>query len=230
MLLTALLDAFSHWTGEPALLIELEGHGREDLFDDVDVSRTVGWFTSAFPVRLLDTKTSLPAVAVLQSVKQQLRNIPRHGIGYGLLRYLDDDADVARQMRALPEPEVSFNYLGQLDQMLNDSELFSTASESPNQNRQTRHPGARRSRLLEINAHVSNQQFQVDWNYSAEFHQQRTIEKLARNVLSTRCGRSSLRAMNRIQRSKSVIRFRRYNRECSFTVSTRQTRPITSAS
>ncbi|HEX2268845.1 MAG TPA: amino acid adenylation domain-containing protein, partial [Pyrinomonadaceae bacterium] len=179
VLLTALLDAFTHWTSEPAILIELEGHGREDLFASVDLSRTAGWFTSAFPV-LLETKPGISPVTALQSVRQQLRNIPRHGIGYGLLRYLNDDAEVAPKMRSLPVPEVSFNYLGQLDQMLNDSDLFSAASESRSQ---TRHPSAHRSRLLEINAHVSKQQLQVDWNYSDEFHQQRTIEKLAQRFV-----------------------------------------------
>ncbi|HXQ71685.1 MAG TPA: amino acid adenylation domain-containing protein, partial [Pyrinomonadaceae bacterium] len=180
VLLTALLDAFSHWTGGQSLLIELEGHGREDLFDGVDLSRTVGWFTSAFPV-LLKAEAGLSPVAALQSVKRQLRNIPKNGIGYGLLRYLNDDAEVQERMRSLPEPEVNFNYLGQLDQILNESELFSSVKESHSQ---TRHPSARRSRLIEINAHVSNHQLQVDWNYSTAFHQQFTIEKLARNFMA----------------------------------------------
>ena len=179
VLLTALLDAFSHWTRNSSLLIELEGHGREELFADVDLSRTVGWFTSAFPV-VLETKPDLSTLAALQSVKQQLRNIPKNGIGYGLLRYLNDAAEVQKRMCSLPEPEVSFNYLGQLDQMLNDSELFSAAEESRSQ---TRHPSARRSRLIEINAHVSNQQLQVEWNYSNAFHQQHTIEKLAQRFV-----------------------------------------------
>ena len=124
VLLTALLEAFSDWTREQAILIELEGHGREDLFADVDLSRTVGWFTNAFPV-LLEAKSGLKPRAALQSVKQQLSSIPRHGIGYGLLRYLNDDEAAAQQMRRLPKPEISFNYLGQLDQMLDDSALFS---------------------------------------------------------------------------------------------------------
>ncbi|HKV36107.1 MAG TPA: condensation domain-containing protein, partial [Pyrinomonadaceae bacterium] len=180
VLLTALLDAFSHWTGNSSLLIELEGHGREDLFDAVDLSRTVGWFTSAFPV-LLQAKPNISPVAALQSVKQQLRDIPKNGIGYGLLRYLSDDAEVQERMQVLPEPEVSFNYLGQLDQMLDDSELFSSVEETQSQ---TRHQSARRSRLIEINAHVSNQQLQVDWNYSNAFHKQHTIEKLAQDFMS----------------------------------------------
>jgi non-ribosomal peptide synthase protein (TIGR01720 family) len=178
VLLTALLDVFSHWTGEPSILIELEGHGREDLFEDVDLSRTAGWFTSAFPI-LLETKAGLSPVAELQSVRQQLRNVPSHGIGYGLLRYLNDDTK--EQMRSLPEPEVSFNYLGQLDQMRNVSELFSLAKESCGR---TRHQSARRNRLIEINAHVIDQQLQVDWNYSTAFHHQRTIEKLAQNFMA----------------------------------------------
>lgn len=180
VLLTALLDAISHWTGEQSILIELEGHGREDLFDDVDLSRTAGWFTNAFPI-LLETKADLSPIAALQSVKQQLRNIPRHGLGYGLLRYLNDDAEVAQVMRRLPEPQVGFNYLGQLDQMLDDSTLFSLVREPGGK---TRHKSAHRSQLLEINAWVCNQQLQVDWIYGAGLHQQRTIESLAERFVT----------------------------------------------
>ncbi|HZN06889.1 MAG TPA: amino acid adenylation domain-containing protein, partial [Pyrinomonadaceae bacterium] len=124
VLLTALLDAVTHWTGGDAVLIELEGHGREDLFDDVDLSRTVGWFTSAFPV-VLEAKAGLSPAAMLQSVRQQLREIPRQGVGYGLLRYVHDDDSVAHEICRLPVPEISFNYLGQLDQVLDGSALFS---------------------------------------------------------------------------------------------------------
>ena len=175
VLLAALLDAISYWTSEQTILIELEGHGREDLFDDVDISRTVGWFTSAFPI-LLETKAGLSTLAALQTVKQQLRDIPKHGVGYGLLRFLNDDDEVAQLMRRLPEPEISFNYLGQLDHMLDDSSLFSLVREPCGR---TRHPSARRSRLLEINAYVSEKQLQIDWTYSTRLHQRRTIEDLA---------------------------------------------------
>ncbi|HEX5889007.1 MAG TPA: amino acid adenylation domain-containing protein, partial [Pyrinomonadaceae bacterium] len=179
VLLTALLDAISHWTGEQAILIELEGHGREDLFDDVDLSRTVGWFTTAFPI-LLETRDLSP-IASLQSVKQQLRGIPRHGLGYGLLRYLNDDDEVAQLMRRLPAPQISFNYLGQLDQMLDDSTLFSLVREPSGR---TRHASAHRSQLLEINSWVSNRQLHVDWIYATGFHQQRTIENLAERFVN----------------------------------------------
>ncbi|HEX6045284.1 MAG TPA: amino acid adenylation domain-containing protein, partial [Pyrinomonadaceae bacterium] len=181
VLLTALLDTISHWTGEQSVLIELERHGREDLFDDVDLSRTVGWFTSAFPM-LLESKPGVSLSAKLRAVKQQLRAVPRHGIGYGLLRYLNDHSEAARQMRRVPAPEISFNYLGQLDQMLDDSTLFSLTRESCGR---TRHDSARRTQLIEINAHVSNQQLRVDWTYSTGIHLPRTIEDLAEHFVGT---------------------------------------------
>ena len=80
-----------------AVLLDLEGHGREEIFADVDLSRTVGWFTSLFPVRLdpgaLDLDEALaggPALGrALKSIKEQLRALPDNGLGYGLLRYLN---------------------------------------------------------------------------------------------------------------------------------------------
>src|SRR5258705_2581520 len=87
VLLTALVEAMAAWTGRRTLLVALEGHGREELLADVDVSRTVGWFTSLFPV-LLDLDTARDPESALKSVKEQLRAIPRRGIGYGILRHL----------------------------------------------------------------------------------------------------------------------------------------------
>ena len=178
VLLTALLETFSDWTREQSILIEVEGHGREDLFADVDLTRTVGWFTNAFPV-LLEASVGLKPREVLQSVKQQLDSIPRQGISYGLQRYLND-GETTQQMRRLPEPQVSFNYLGQLDQMLDDSALFLPARESCGR---TRHGSARRSQLLEINAYVIGRQLKIEWVYSTGFHLHRTIEDLSQRFV-----------------------------------------------
>src|SRR5262249_26052363 len=81
VLLTALGCAFHRWTGERSLLVELESHGREAITEGVDVSRTVGWFTSAYPVRLELPSANDPGGS-LKSVKEQLRRIPRNGAGY----------------------------------------------------------------------------------------------------------------------------------------------------
>ena len=86
ILLAALGSALSRWTGSPLVHITLEGHGREELFDDVDLSRTVGWFTTTFPIRLDLRETNDPG-DLIKSVKEQLRRVPNRGIGYGLLRY-----------------------------------------------------------------------------------------------------------------------------------------------
>ena len=85
---------------------------------DVDLSRTVGWFTSLFPVRLdtgpLDLDDAMaggPSLGrALKLIKEQLRALPDHGFGYGLLRYLN--AQSAAQLRGYPTPQIGFNYLG----------------------------------------------------------------------------------------------------------------------
>jgi amino acid adenylation domain-containing protein/non-ribosomal peptide synthase protein (TIGR01720 family) len=181
VLLTALALAFNGWTNQRELLVELEGHGREELFDGVDLSRTVGWFTSAFPV-LLDLSEAETRVAALKSIKEQLRRIPHGGIGYGLLRYSNDDAEAVAQLRALPAAEVSFNYLGQLDGMFDDSSLFAFAPETGGA---TRDQEAGRGVLFEINARVANDRLRVDWTYSGELHATATVEKLAGDFVSS---------------------------------------------
>ncbi len=181
VLLAALALAFAPRINQGKLLVELEGHGREDLFDGVDLSRTIGWFTSAFPV-LLDIGDAKTPSAALKSIKEQLRRIPRGGIGYGLLRYSHDDAETAAQLRALPAPEVSFNYLGQLDGMLDDSSLFVFAHEPGGA---TRDAEAGRGVLLEINAFVAGGRLQADWTYSEELHAATTVEKLAADFVSS---------------------------------------------
>ena len=101
------------------MLVALEGHGREeDVVPGADLSRTVGWFTSIFPVRLdpgpVDVADALaggPAAgSALKRVKEQLRAVPDRGLGYGLLRHLNPET--AAELAALPAPQISFNYLG----------------------------------------------------------------------------------------------------------------------
>ncbi|MEU5713241.1 amino acid adenylation domain-containing protein [Streptomyces flaveolus] len=115
VLLTALaLAVREHRRGRgqhaPALLVDLEGHGREELGEGVDLSRTVGWFTSLCPVRVEPGDGPLPDA--LKRVKEQLRALPDHGIGYGLLRHLDHES--AAVLGGCPTPQIGFNYLGRM--------------------------------------------------------------------------------------------------------------------
>nr|WP_302660082.1 non-ribosomal peptide synthetase [Rhodococcus sp. SGAir0479] len=101
--------------------LALEGHGREEsVVPGADLTRTVGWFTTSYPLRLrfpdIDLDDAYPGGpitgAVVKSVKEQLLAVPDHGIGYGLLRYLN--ADTGHVLRNLPTPQIAFNYLGRV--------------------------------------------------------------------------------------------------------------------
>jgi amino acid adenylation domain-containing protein/non-ribosomal peptide synthase protein (TIGR01720 family) len=180
VLLTSVVQAFAQWTGTRCLLVNLEGHGREEILEAVDLSRTVGWFTTIFPV-VLELQAHTPGEA-LKSVKEQLRRIPNRGIGYGLLRYLKKDLAITEKLRALPQPEVSFNYLGQFDQVLSPDGLFELAKESSGSEHSQR---SSRSHLVEVNGLIVEGQLQLNWTYSSNLHQQRTIEGLAQNFVAT---------------------------------------------
>jgi amino acid adenylation domain-containing protein/non-ribosomal peptide synthase protein (TIGR01720 family) len=179
ILLTALAYTLTEWTGSSSHLIDLEGHGRESLFANIDVSRTVGWFTSIFPVYLDLTGIDLAGTSSLEEaierVKEQLRAIPDHGIGYGILRYLSPDSVAVRKLRAQPPAEVAFNYLGQFNQAESALAVNSALRLSSGPARNTQ---GKRTHLLEINCRVSNNCFQAAWSYSEHFHRHATIEKL----------------------------------------------------
>ena len=181
VLLLALAEAFASWTGERQLLLDLEGHGREDLFAGVDLSRTVGWFTSIYPV-LLDLGDTARRELALQRIKAQLRSVPHNGIGFGLLRYLNDDPGLARRFRRLPRPQVCFNYFGQLDQTIAESQRpfrITTA--------QTGAPTARSTcrYLIEVNAYVADGQLNVEWSYPEDSLQAATVRSLASGFLES---------------------------------------------
>ncbi|WP_208340948.1 non-ribosomal peptide synthetase [Aetokthonos hydrillicola] len=174
ILLTALALSLAEWTGNAALVIDLEGHGREELFTDVDLSRTVGWFTSLFPVLL-----QLPEVdqlaSVIKSIKEKLRGIPNRGIGYGILRYLCEEITISEQLQTIPTPEICFNYLGQFDQ-IQSATGWNFTSESTGDHNSSKQI---RSYLLEIDALVVEGELQIDWTYSSNLHTRTTVEKLA---------------------------------------------------
>jgi non-ribosomal peptide synthase protein (TIGR01720 family) len=176
VLLTALSQTFTQWTGDTELLVDLEGHGREEIIEDIDLSSTVGWFTSIYPVRLQLGDNSDAPGELLKDVQEQLRRITNHGIGYGLLRYLTEDLSIALALAAAPKAEVTFNYLGQFDQVLEKDSLFGPARESSGASRSA---SCLRPYLLEINASVSGGVLQVSWTYSENVYRRTTVEKLA---------------------------------------------------
>ncbi len=179
VLLAALAQAFARREIDGTLVIDLEGHGREPLFEDLDLSRTVGWFTTHFPVTLELARYSDP-VSALKSSKDYLRSIPNRGIGYGMLQYLSGKTGTREQLWVGNTREVSFNYLGQLDQVLSNSLLFEV---TPDTSGQRRSPRGNRSHLLEISGSVLQDQLSMTWTYSENIHRRSTIELLAEDFL-----------------------------------------------
>ncbi|MBD2517741.1 amino acid adenylation domain-containing protein, partial [Nostoc sp. FACHB-973] len=183
VLLSALGLVLSRWTNNESVLFNLEGHGREDIIDGVDLSRTIGWFTTIFPVVLKLSAIDFDDLGnALKSVKEQLRKIPNKGIGYGLLRYLNVDPEILAKLQTIPTAEISFNYLGQFTQVVNTSSLMQLASESSGQSQSLQ---GQRSCLLDVNAIITNERLQINWIYSSNIHQQRTIENIAAYFVET---------------------------------------------
>ncbi|RRV07251.1 amino acid adenylation domain-containing protein [Pseudomonas sp. v388] len=174
LLLTALAQVLCQWSGQPSVLIQLEGHGREDLFDNLDLSRTVGWFSSLFPVRL--TPHNDPA-ASLCGIKEQLRGVPDKGIGYGVLRYLGEPA-FARRLAELPQARVTFNYLGQFDGSFSEHQgaLFTPSADPAGVALCEDGP---LGNWLSINGQVFDGQLQLNWTFSRQMYHEATIETLA---------------------------------------------------
>jgi amino acid adenylation domain-containing protein/non-ribosomal peptide synthase protein (TIGR01720 family) len=177
ILLTSVLFAFEPWTGSRKLLIDLLGHGREPLYDDVDLTRTVGWLNTIYPafLTLPDGIGGMddPAAAV-RHVNAELRKIPNGGIGYGILRYLSRDEDFLSRARSMPQPGIFFNYFGD-DR---SQELVSLTKVEGfggyGLDRRTR-----RLRPLAIGVYIQKDRMLLKWERSTNIHRVETIEALA---------------------------------------------------
>jgi len=172
-LLMALAQALQQWRGAGGIIVDMEGHGREDLFERIDVTRTVGWFTTIYPVVLREI--SEEPGQTLKSVKEQLRRIPRNGIGYGVLKHLTTGVAETEALRR-KTGEMMFNYLGQFDQVLKTDGWFGVARESSGPT-QSERVGC--SYKLEINNRVAAGKLEASWAYSEQMYRRETIQAVA---------------------------------------------------
>jgi non-ribosomal peptide synthase protein (TIGR01720 family) len=173
LLLTSVLQAFEPWTGGRSLLIDLLGHGREALYDDIDLTRTAGWFNTIYPGFLELPDADDPAAAV-RSVNEQLRQIPNGGIGYGILRYLSRDRDFLARIKAMPQPDIFFNYFGDdhSKELVSMKKLEGFAGYALDR-------GTRRLRQLAIGVYVQQERMLIKWEYSRNVFRPDTIETVA---------------------------------------------------
>jgi amino acid adenylation domain-containing protein/non-ribosomal peptide synthase protein (TIGR01720 family) len=174
LLLSALAMALLSWTGRDDVLVDVEGHGREEAFNDVDLSRTIGRFTTIFPVRL-QAGDGTPRT-LIERTKEALRDLHDHGLSFGALRYLSADPGIRQALDHVPRPQLLFSYQGTLDATLERSTLFTFAAESSGLWRAGEN---RRSHLLDVLALVADGRLRIQWSYSKHFHETATISALA---------------------------------------------------
>jgi non-ribosomal peptide synthase protein (TIGR01720 family) len=177
LLVAALAGALRRWTGAPSLAIDLEGHGREDLLEGADLSRSVGWFTSLFPLRL-ELAGAEDARELLRRVQRELRGVPRRGIGFGLLRYLSARPEVTAELGRQPLPAAAFGYLGEVGRTPGVEGPFRLAREWAGP---VLGPRGRRSHVLVVTAAAVDGELTLNWNYSSSLHREATVAALARS-------------------------------------------------
>jgi non-ribosomal peptide synthase protein (TIGR01720 family) len=178
ILLAALLEAISEWSNKRRIVVQMEGHGREEsIIEGIDLSRTVGWFTSIYPMEL-EKSDWKETGEMIKSVKEQVRGVVGKGIGYGILKYVRGDKELTRRLKENEVKDISFNYLGQFDQVIGEETKYSGASESSGP---THSPEAIRPHLIDVVASISGGRLQITWIYSENLHHRETIERVARS-------------------------------------------------
>ncbi|XOS94644.1 condensation domain-containing protein [Brevibacillus laterosporus] len=166
LLLTALALALKEWTNKEQLLVSMEGHGREEILENVDISRTIGWFTSEYPVAIHLTKTDISFA--IKQVKETLRRVPNKGFGFGVLKYLAKETFEVK-------PEISFNYLGQFtDKEEGNSSLMGDLISRENTSELS----------LDINGSIEADRLQMHFSYNASAYYPETIASLVQNFKS----------------------------------------------
>ncbi len=173
ILLCALGCALKKWTGNTSILVELEGHGREENIGNINIKRTVGWFTSTYPV-ILDMSKSDSISYQIRNIKESLRQIPNKGIGYRILKYLTP-VEKKQKLSFNLKPEISFNYLGQFEEneatgIFNMSGISSGNSMSLE---------SEKINLIDINGMISQNKMILSFSYSNKQLTRDSILKLA---------------------------------------------------
>jgi non-ribosomal peptide synthase protein (TIGR01720 family) len=171
ILLAALAQTVAGFTKNELVTIGLEGHGREEIEAGIDTSRTVGWFTNLYPLQLA-IKNENEEAELIKSVKEQLRQLPAKGIGYGVLKYIVKEPGLQGN-----DPwDIVFNYLGQLDNVVNESKWIAIANESAGSNTSKDHLA---NEKISVRVFVKAGKLVISWSYSTLHFHENTIKVLA---------------------------------------------------
>ncbi|MBM7586115.1 amino acid adenylation domain-containing protein/non-ribosomal peptide synthase protein (TIGR01720 family) [Bacillus pakistanensis] len=178
VLLASVMKSVMDWSHQTSVLIDIDSHGREDIFDDIDLSRTVGWFTNLYPF-LYKGMEDYSIKDIVYSVSRKIDSIPNNGLGYGVLRYLNNSIKFNHL-----DSEILFNFFGngyQENENSNNSsqpplEMAEEFAGSLNSSRQER------AHVFEVLGVVKNGELIVSWHYSRHLHKRDTVEELIGKV------------------------------------------------
>lgn len=168
LLLTALTETLTDWSGNDALRVQFESHGRQELFDTINLNRTIGWFTSVYPLTIPCFEGT--AVKRIRYTLDTLRRVTDGGISFGALRDYHPETAVRKQFALLPTASVVYNYLGQMGGSNNSQ--FGRAPESAGR---AISPHFQRDTLIDINAAVIDEQLQISWAVSPQIARKRAV-------------------------------------------------------
>lgn len=170
VLLSTLLLSYKVWSKNESLLLDLESHGREELEGLRAPTTLVGWFTSIYPISFdLEMLTQTSFLECLQVVKSSLAEIPRGGIGYGLLRYLCKENNDIKKSKI---PEIGFNYLGNLDLNYNEKNFIKPGFQPITL---INGKGNRMPHLIDVMCWVSQGVLKFEWDYSSKHFKKSNI-------------------------------------------------------
>jgi non-ribosomal peptide synthase protein (TIGR01720 family) len=185
MLLAALVRTLARWSGNPTQMITVTGHGRQAIVDEVDLSRTAGWFNTLYSA-IFDIEGAASPEDALAEVKTKLRAVPNEGQGLNLLRCLNGDAEIVRQLKPLPRADIIFNYRGRAENYERSIPSASSIRIVPTM----KFPGAiesplnQRPCLLWWTGQIEEDKLYVYFAYSKNIHHHETIARLAGDYLS----------------------------------------------
>ena len=172
VIMSGILMAVSEWSGNRRVKVEMEGHGREEVIEGEDVTRTVGWFTSEYPVVM--EKRSEEVGEVIKGVKEEMRRIPRRGIGYGVIR--NEEGEERKEGR---EGEISVNYLGQIEGLVGEVGGGRRLEMRGEGSGEVEEGEEKRREMIGVTGVVVGGRLNMEWRYSRRRHRRESIERLA---------------------------------------------------
>ncbi|MBA4532701.1 non-ribosomal peptide synthetase [Brevibacillus halotolerans] len=180
ILLSGLSLALLEWAKVDQILINVEGHGREDIIEQANIARTVGWFTCQYPV-LVKMDKSDDLSYHIKSVKENLRKIPNKGIGYEILKY-KTAKEINTSLSFSLQPSITFNYLGQFDSDLEGQGFtrspYSQGNSLGADGKNNISPEMESNMVLHITGVIENGRMNLSFSYSDQQYKEESIKQL----------------------------------------------------